>query len=242
MYAVFPVTVSVASHLAVSVSPSSPTICSGGSITLSASGATTYVWSPSTGLNTTSGTSVIASPTDTITYTVIGSSSGCSADTTIIVNVNAKPIVWIDSIKKATCSLSNGSATAHGGTTYIWSDGQTTSTASGLAPGHYTVTVSNGSMVSGCYSTDTVTIPAIPSVAIHLVHVDSVLCYGKNNGSITVSASGGDGIYFYHWNNPTPPAQQATVTGLPAGTYTVTVEDSQAVKKFFLLLYISQIN
>src|ERR1035437_6781476 len=59
----------------VSVSPASTAICSGTNTTLTASGASTYVWSPSTGLNSTTGASVTCSAAVTTTYTVTGTGS-----------------------------------------------------------------------------------------------------------------------------------------------------------------------
>jgi PKD repeat protein len=78
----------------ISVTPSTP-ICIGNSITLTASGATNYSWSPGTGLNTISGSSVIASPNSTQTYTVIGTNSGtnCSASASTTVTINPLPVV-----------------------------------------------------------------------------------------------------------------------------------------------------
>jgi len=69
------------------LTPTNPTICSGGSVTLNASGSNTYTWSPGTGLNQTTGSSVIASPTVTTTYTVTGVVPGCTTTNTITVNV-----------------------------------------------------------------------------------------------------------------------------------------------------------
>lgn len=64
------------------------TICNGASTTLTASGGSTYTWSPATGLNTTSGESVNASPTATTTYTVSSTSTnGCTGTINITVNV-----------------------------------------------------------------------------------------------------------------------------------------------------------
>jgi hypothetical protein len=64
-------------------------VCSGHGVGLSASGASTYSWSPSTGLSTTTGASVTAMPASTTTYTVIGTSSdGCTASTQVTVTVN----------------------------------------------------------------------------------------------------------------------------------------------------------
>lgn len=76
----------------ISVSPSNPTICNGSSVTLTASGAQTYTWSPSTGLSSTTGSTVIASPANTTTYTVTGTgSNGCSKSVNVTVTVNTPP-------------------------------------------------------------------------------------------------------------------------------------------------------
>lgn len=61
------------------------TICLGGSVTLSASGASTYSWSNSLG----NGSSVSASPTTTTTYTVTGTdANGCTDNETVAITVN----------------------------------------------------------------------------------------------------------------------------------------------------------
>ena len=65
-------------------------ICQGESTTISATGGQSYTWSPETGLPTTVGASITASPTSTITYTVTGvGANGCNgtADVTITVNL-----------------------------------------------------------------------------------------------------------------------------------------------------------
>ncbi|HRN95790.1 MAG TPA: LamG domain-containing protein, partial [Chitinophagales bacterium] len=58
-----------------------PTICTGTSINLTASGATSYVWSPGTSLSSTTTAATTASPTANITYNVVGTANGCSAAT-----------------------------------------------------------------------------------------------------------------------------------------------------------------
>jgi gliding motility-associated-like protein len=72
-----------------SVSPSAPSITSGGNVTLTASGASTYSWTPSTGLSATNTAVVTASPTATTTYSVTGTSSSCSSTATVTVTVTA---------------------------------------------------------------------------------------------------------------------------------------------------------
>ena len=81
------VQVTVLNSPSVSVTSSGSLICGSGSVTMTASGATSYVWSPSIGLSATTGTTVIASPNGTTTYTVTGSISGCSATATRTITV-----------------------------------------------------------------------------------------------------------------------------------------------------------
>lgn len=77
----------------IDITPSIASICYGNAITINASGANQYFWSPSSGLSSSTGSTIIASPSFTTTYTVSGSTvNGCFADTTFIVNVIASPI------------------------------------------------------------------------------------------------------------------------------------------------------
>ncbi len=72
-------------------------VCNGSSTTLTATGAITYSWSPSTGLNATTGSSVSANPASTTTYTVTGTNAaGCTSSQSITVNVGVLPIVTLD--------------------------------------------------------------------------------------------------------------------------------------------------
>ncbi|MES2389952.1 MAG: Ser-Thr-rich GPI-anchored membrane family protein, partial [Bacteroidota bacterium] len=82
------VTISVNTKPTISISPGTASICAGGSVTLKASGATSYTWSPSAGLNTNTGLTVVASPAVTTTYTVTGTQNGCSSTDTVVVTVN----------------------------------------------------------------------------------------------------------------------------------------------------------
>jgi photosystem II stability/assembly factor-like uncharacterized protein len=68
--------------------------CSGGSATLTALGAVTYTWTPATGLNKTTGNTVIANPTTTTIYTVKGTNAnGCEGTTTVTVKVLGVPTI-----------------------------------------------------------------------------------------------------------------------------------------------------
>ncbi|MEI7802347.1 MAG: proprotein convertase P-domain-containing protein, partial [Bacteroidota bacterium] len=86
------------------------TICSGQSGILTATGATTYTWSPSTGLSASTGASVNANPTVTTTYTVTGTVAvGCSGTATSVVTVNPTPSVTSALPSYSICSGSSPS-------------------------------------------------------------------------------------------------------------------------------------
>jgi hypothetical protein len=73
--------------LTLTVTPSNPVIVSSSSVTLIASGGTGYTWTPAAGLNTTTGSTVVASPTVTTTYSVTNTDPDCpiSGIVTVIV-------------------------------------------------------------------------------------------------------------------------------------------------------------
>lgn len=75
------------------VSNASPSICEGDNVQLSASGGSTYLWSPATGLSNPNIANPVASPASTTTYTVTVSNSTCSATAQVTVNVTNKPVV-----------------------------------------------------------------------------------------------------------------------------------------------------
>jgi len=72
------------------------TICTGSSVTLNASGASSYAWSPAAGLNSTNTATVIASPLVTTRYKVTGTGGGCSNADSILVTVSPITIPTVD--------------------------------------------------------------------------------------------------------------------------------------------------
>ncbi len=150
---------------------SNVSICTGNSTTLTASGATTYTWSPSTGLNTTTGTSVNAQPVSSTTYTVIGTSNGCSNSKTISVTVSSSLVLSVSGTTTI-CSGSSTSLTVSGASTYTWSPSIALSATIGatvsstpLSNITYTITGISGA----CNATKTValTVNALPTISIN---------------------------------------------------------------------------
>ena len=190
-------------------------------------GAYSYNWSPNgyTG-NGTNTYSDLAPNNYTVTLT---DANGCTASDNVL--VFQYPVVTASAtvVNNVSCNGgSNGVATASGsgGTstyTYLWSDSapaQTSATADNLLATTYTVTVYDG---NGCPATANVTITEPSAVTAGISAFTNVTCNGGNDGSLTVTAGGGTGTYNYIWNNS---ATSATINGLTAGTYSVSVYDS----------------
>ncbi|MBL7852380.1 MAG: VCBS repeat-containing protein [Cyclobacteriaceae bacterium] len=81
-----PVTVTAAPT--VTIDPAAPTIASGASVQLMATGATSYAWSPPDGLSSTSVDNPVANPVITTTYTVVGTQGTCTGTATVTVTVS----------------------------------------------------------------------------------------------------------------------------------------------------------
>ena len=93
--------------------------------------------------------------------------------------------------------------------------------ATNLSAGTYTVTVTDS---AGCFQIFTIVVPGAPLPAATVASQTNVLCYGGNTGSASVSVSAGTSPYTYVWS-PSG-GNNATATGLTAGTYTILVTDS----------------
>jgi hypothetical protein len=127
-----------------------------------------------------------------------------------------------------TLGSTDGSATAivngsFGPVRYQWSNGATTQTINNLGSGTYTVTVYDTS-VPGCYAKTSVNI--VESDCNLTATASATSATGNtNNGTATVSTTGGFAPLSYSWNT-VPVRTTQTITGLSAGTYTVTVTDA----------------
>jgi len=198
--------------------------CSGalGTATVTPTGGTTaytYLWSP--GGKTTPVATGLASGTYTALVT---DSKGCTSTKTVSINVTSTPSVSTSSTQTG-CTVTKGTAiaTASGGPspyTYLWSPGgQTTSTATGLNTGNYTVTLTNA---SGCTKTNTVnvTMTSNPNVTATSTQAGCTVA----NGTATANPSGGTGAYTYLWSPGGKTTQVAT--GLAANTYTILLTDN----------------
>lgn len=214
------------SALSASIPSSTNLACNGvctGSATVSASGGTagyTYAWAPSGGTGTTA--SALCAGGYTVTVT---DANGCT--TTQSVSITQPTAVTATATSTpSSCSGNTGSATVSpaGGTpgyTYSWNpSGQTTATATNLAPGPYVVTVTDA---NGCSTTANVTVSTTSGPTASLQSSGDVSCFGGSNGTASVNVSGGSPGYTYSWAPSGGTA--STANNLAAGNYTCTVTD-----------------
>lgn len=204
---------------------SAPASCgaSDGTATVSASGGTgslNYSWSP--GGQTTSTATGLAGGNYMVTITDV---NGCTQTATVTVSSSVAGTANITSGANVSCNGgNNGNATAAmaGGTspfTYLWSNSQTTSAATGLSAGNYSVTITDA---NGCTATTTISITQPAALSASVTTTNSTC--SAPNGTASVSAGGGTPAYIYLW---APGGQTtSTATGLSGGTHSVTVTDA----------------
>ena len=214
------------------ISSSTNVLCFGdntGTATVTASGGSgmlTYSWDTIPTQTTATATGLKAG-----TYTVtITDAKSCSTSKQILIS---EPPILTTAISTQTNILCFGNKTGaatisvSGGKipyTFSWDTSPiiTAASATGLASGTYTVTVTDA---NNCVKVQQVTITQ-PTAGLESVisSFNNVSCFGGNNASATVTATNGTLPYTYSWNT-LPVQTTATATGLKKGNYSVTVTD-----------------
>jgi hypothetical protein len=224
----------------ITAQPANKAICTGSntSFSITADNATSYQWQVNTGsgFSNISGNSTYSGASSS-TLTLTNASTAMSGyqyrclvggSTTVPSNSATLFVSGLSSSASQTNIACNGTATGAasitvgGGVapyTYIWSNGATTSSVTGLAPGVYSVTATDA---NGCSTSRNFTITQPTAINVTSSQTN-VSCNGGSNGTATVTANGGVGPYTYSWAPMGGTA--ATATGLVAGTYSVTITD-----------------
>jgi hypothetical protein len=206
------VTITVNPIPTVTAAASSTSICTGNNVTLTGSGASTYLWNP----GAISGSPITVTPASTTTYSVTGTDvNGCTGTGTITVTVGAQPTVTVTPSGATICNGSSTTLTASGTVSYNWMPGSLTGSSVVLSPSStttYTVTGTNG---PGCFNTATVTVTVNPLPNVTATAAPATVCSGS---STTLTASGAS---TYNWMPGS--LIGSSVTDMPASTTTYTV-------------------
>lgn len=163
------------------------------------------------------------------TYTLqVVDAGGCQVDSTLVIEEPLKLEVT-DNVTKASCGSADGSIelTVSGGVepySYLWSNGETTATVSGLTEGVYTVIVTDANL---CEAYDTVTVNNDSELAITIDGVADVTNGCEFDGAINITVSGAHGTPSFSWTNEAGEEVSTAEdpTQLPKGTYFVKVVD-----------------
>jgi hypothetical protein len=197
--------------------PISPSVCPGGSVSVTANGASTYTWAPPTGLNTTSGATVISTPVTTTTYTITGTSAaGCINTQPVTVTVVPSPTVTATAGNSSICNGASTTLTGGGASAYSWMPGSLSGTTVTVSPASTTTYTVTGTSVAGCTNTATVTVIVNPAPTVSATAGNSSICIG---GSTTLT---GNGASTYTWMPGSLSGTTVTVTPTSTTTYTVT--------------------
>lgn len=223
------VNVTVTPVAPMSIVASGPTsFCQGDSVVLSDNLApqSNYLWS---GGDTTATVTVRTSGTYSLTaHDAAGCAYISNPAVTVTANANPAPALAANGEIDQSCpGLSDGSLTVTTSTgtapyTYTWNTtpAQSGPTASGLAPGIYTVSVSDANSCTGSIS---YTVQAAPAIALDIDSVQNLTCNNQSDGSLHAVVLGGTAPVSYLWSTG---AATAGIYHLAAGSYTVTATDA----------------
>ncbi len=212
----------------IAINTTSATCSTPGSATVTAGAGTgpySYTWTP------TAQTTSVATNLSPGIYTVTVKDNGGGCVVTGTANLGTQSVMTATATSSSvTCNgASTGSATlaitGSGPFNYTWTpSAQTTSVASNLAAGVYTVTGQNS--VSGCSVTQTVNVAQPTSLALNIASSSPTACAGSNI-TLTATASGGTPNYNYQWTAG-PTNSVYTVSQATGGNYTYTATTTDA--------------
>jgi hypothetical protein len=209
-------TITVNALPTVTATASNNSICTGGNATLTATGASTYLWMP----GSIAGSSTTVTPSSTTTYTVTGTAAnGCTNTQTLTINVGAQPTVTVTS-NTTICAGSSATLTASGTTTYNWMPGNLSGSSVTVSPASTTTYTVTGTNAPGCSNTGTVIVTVNPVPTVTATASTLTVCAGS---PVTLTGNGGS---TYTWMPGNLTGTSVTVTPTSNTTYTVTGTDA----------------
>ncbi|MBC7946502.1 MAG: gliding motility-associated C-terminal domain-containing protein, partial [Chitinophagaceae bacterium] len=165
------ITISIKPKPAITISPDT-LVCQNSPVQLTASGGTSYIWTPSTGLDNPTVSNPVASPSDSTTYyvTVTEASTSCSSIDSVDVFIRPEPVFTINA-PASICETKSITLSASGGHSYSWHPDPTLSStlianpiATPLSSKVYTVDITDSICNTTASLSTTVTVWDLPTV------------------------------------------------------------------------------
>ncbi len=172
--AVVSVSVNGTPTLIATANPTSYCAGSGGTSTLTGSGALTYTWNP----GAITGNTVVVSPTVTTIYTVTGANGSCTNTNTISLTVNPRPTITATANPIGVCAGGSATLAASGGLTYTWSPGSVIGNPVVVTPGATTTYSVRADNIFGCTGGTTLILTVNPSPTVTASASPTVICSG----------------------------------------------------------------
>ena len=166
------------------ITPPQATICQGEAVTLNATGADQYQWTPTDGLDHPNSALVKASPDQTTRYTVLGISPGCTTRQEITVYVESPPTGFqVESEKARLCPGEQTLLRASGAASYTWSPAASLNQREGAEviarPEVSTRYRVEAISPNGCQATQEIEIAVVPKPELSLIASKRISCPGE---------------------------------------------------------------
>ena len=222
---------------ALSLNPTQQNVgCFGGStgnLSLSVAGGTSpyrYLWNgPVSNGSTASNLNGLTAGVYSVT---VADANNCTQVQAVTIT-QATALTLAATVQNVVCNGGNSGSIALsvlGGTApfrYSWtgpvSSGATTQNLTSLVAGKYTVTVTDA---NNCVASQSFTVTQPAPIVPNLTR-QNIACFGGNSGAVNLAPTGGTGAFSYNWAGPTNNgATTQNLTGLTAGTYSVTLTDA----------------
>lgn len=174
-----------------SLSPASPTVCAGSTLSVLAGGAFSYTWQP----GNTNGAILSSTPIANSQFTVIGTGPFNCKDTAYLnISTLPSPTLTINSLPNLFCQGDTGVLTAGGANTFTWQPGNFMGSSYSINPQTstiYTLTGTNGT----CTSSTSIGVSVTPSPTLTIISTPTTICAG-NESTLSVF-----GASTYTWIN-----------------------------------------
>ena len=186
-------TVSIIPSPTIIITPTLSLICSGQTTSLTASGANTFTWTPSSALSSNTGSMVASTPITTTIYTVTGTANTCTNSAITTVSVLPSPTITL-SPNTSICQGSGTSATltANGATSYTWNSAANLSSATGsivTANPNSTETYTVTGTLNSCTNTAVTTVSVIATPTLSINSSSATICPLGSSSLIATGAT-----------------------------------------------------